>query len=533
MKTPSATQEVTQETGEPLSTGAQLLPLVFTVMEICCIYALFVGFSSVHVLGLHDPVMPFWGMLLLAGGAMWLSILLEKRAAKMMEAGKEPPSVAADAIWLFGLMIILEIPVLWGGLYAGSFAVWDARWFGALAHDFLTASPAFYRICLILMLSIYFGWRAVTLARQTLEPGRVFLTFRIGIGVLAVAGILRAMGQDMGNDPALFLVVLLFICCTVIAHALANASFIRETHAQGLFGSVEGQERNILSVVLAICAVFAVVALLAWLLISPELLGQIVSAVAPAYNAVVMVIATVVGWIVTPFYYVLSPLLSWLAAHLFGADLADMPEQKRYKPPVGIFQPTKDADPTTLAIGEIVRYALPIIVLLALAYGIARMLRKRRSRVRQRPGEQRESIWSWELFTTQLRAFLRSFWLRFFPQKQDEKEQVPAAVIAGSPMARTVREIYRALLQWAALRGVTRKQGETPYEFERRLRAYISQGEPELKGLTETYTQTRYSGSEPSQDVVVQTQQQWQAFQQQARFGPGPERKQNYGVADS
>jgi hypothetical protein len=84
----------------------------------------------------------------------------------------------------------------------------------------------------------------------------------------------------------------------------------------------------------------------------------------------------------------------------------------------------------------------------------------------------------------------------------------------GGPTTRSIRELYRALLRWAASRGYARKKYETPYEFQQRLHEHFPQTEPELGVVTEVYTATRYGEVVPDEDEVDRVRQMWMNLQQ-------------------
>jgi hypothetical protein len=143
------------------------------------------------------------------------------------------------------------------------------------------------------------------------------------------------------------------------------------------------------------------------------------------------------------------------------------------------------------------------------------LARMKRVRVSRNVDEVHESLWSWELFLTQLRALLHALWLRLFPRRAAVAlEQGSIDERTLEPTARTIREMYRALLRWAADRGYPRKKDETPYEFRKRLRARLPLTEPELGIMTDAYTAIRYGRAVPSDADVASVQQTWSQLRQ-------------------
>ena len=163
---------------------------------------------------------------------------------------------------------------------------------------------------------------------------------------------------------------------------------------------------------------------------------------------------------------------------------------------------------------------LPIVIIVFIVLIVLLLTRLRRKRVTRRSEEVHESLWSWELFLMQLRALLRALWLRLFPHRQRaglEQGSIDEGVV--EPAARTIREVYRAMLRWAAERGYARKKNETPYEFRLRLRARLPLTEPELGTMTHAYTAIRYGRAVPSEDEVAHVQQLWNQLRQKQMDG--------------
>ena len=91
----------------------------------------------------------------------------------------------------------------------------------------------------------------------------------------------------------------------------------------------------------------------------------------------------------------------------------------------------------------------------------------------------------------------------------EEDSVVVTEEIKGEPAARSIREIYRALLKKAAGRGYPRKRFETPYEFKQRLDEKVPLAEPQLEVITEAYAFTRYGGDVPDEAQLAQVRSKW------------------------
>jgi hypothetical protein len=126
-----------------------------------------------------------------------------------------------------------------------------------------------------------------------------------------------------------------------------------------------------------------------------------------------------------------------------------------------------------------------------------------------------ESLWSWSLFWSQFKAFLRAIFGRFLPRHVIEGETtvIPAEIL-GDPAARNMREIYRAFLKKAASLGYARKKDETPNELRLRLDEKAPLVEPQLEVITEAYALVRYGASIPDAEDVAYVQRTWSELDQ-------------------
>ncbi len=178
--------------------------------------------------------------------------------------------------------------------------------------------------------------------------------------------------------------------------------------------------------------------------------------------------------------------------------------------------PSSSPSPVFIVAAEII---VPILLLLAVFF-LLRWALSHRQRVRlgiqRRSLDIHESLWSWALFWMQLKSFLRGLLQRFFPQRatSEEKQEAWEEIRDGEPAARTIREIYRALLKKASYRGYARKKDETPYEFKQRLDEKVPLTEPQLEVITEAYALTRYGGNVPDEAEVAHVRGVWTELNQ-------------------
>jgi hypothetical protein len=503
------------------SVGEFFIPTLLAAMETCWIDAILIGLASINFFGSSAPLMPFWAPFILIGGSQWLLYYAERRAASnasSQETNEATPVHSGNALFI-GLISILAIFLVWLHIYAQKAFLLDPGWMVALVNDILLLNLNFFQVVAIAGLSFLFGWRGIQLSQREVEPYNAFRSLCLGLGIIMAVIVLRAGQESTGTasfhyDVTLLLLIPIFLFLSLSAHALARVAFIRRTHPTGLQGSVVIQERAIMMVIGAIGLVLLLITLLVGSAVSPNILRDTLRALAPlgaVYQWLIWAFAYVAAIIVTPFF--------WLASWFFSLFPNKFPTIRTAKGPgtnKKIIPPLTSTSPEVILAAKII---VPILLLLAVFF-LLRWALSRRQRVRvgtrRRSLDIHESLWSWALFWMQLKSFLRGLLQRFFPQRatSEEKQEAWEEIRDGEPAARTIREIYRALLKKAAYRGYVRKKDETPYEFKQRLDEKVPLTEPQLEVITEAYALTRYGGNVPDEAEVAHVRGLWTELDQ-------------------
>ncbi len=496
-----------------LSGGERLLPYLLAAMETCWVDAILIGLAGANSASAHAFFLPLWVPFVLIAGSYWLAYTPGQRRASGTDSSTSFSMTIPVAVLLVGTTLFS----LWSGIYASSIALWNPTWLGNLVSDLLLLGPEAMHIVGIFVVILYFYWRGLRLSHSSLEPGHIFNTIRIGVGVLIAVIVLQAATNTAtSNEIFLLLLIPLFLMFALVAHALAQTVFVRITHRSGLQGNVLLQERALLGIITAFGGILLLLSLLVGALASPAFLTdaqRIFTPIVTLYNALANILALVLTLLIAPIIWLLN---------LFHFRLKDPNFQVRTSqvvckqhphsiqctkslPPQGSFDPL-----FVLSI----KILLPVLVLVFLVLIVRLLMRRRSMRVTRRVVEMHESIWSWELFWTQMRAFLRALWLRLFPQLAGETDvQESESEVSTEPTARSIREVYRAMLRWATEHGYPRKKDETPYEFRTRLRTHLPFTEPEVSTMTEAYTAIRYGRVVPSEADVTHIQQTWHQLQ--------------------
>ncbi len=501
------------ETEDITSLGEFLLPSLLGAMEACWIVAVLLGLAGLGFLGARVPLLPFWAPFVFIIGTQWLFYVIDRRD----EHARHAPGFIA-------LAVALCLFIIWLQVYAPVSSIFDPRWLGNLFSDMLFLNNHFFQVVFIVALSFLLCWRGLRLISRTIEPSTISRTLIVGILVIIAVILLLAQlainGAAESNAALLFLLIPLFLYLSLASHALARISFVRRTHSTGLQGSIVAQERAVVTVMGLLGAALLLITVLIATFAGPAFFTSALRALAPlgsalanAYNWLVGIFADIVIFLLTPIFW----LINWLAHFLPARGPA--PPIRLPRPglrPPNRLPPSPATNPALLLALKIL---LPVIVLLIIVLLVRRALRHRRKtkvRRRLRDNDFHESLWSWSLFWSQLRAILRALFGRFLPKPVAEAQaaMTSASEESADPAARDIRTIYRAFLKKAAARGYARKKDETPGELRQRLDEKAPVVEPQLEAITEAYTMVRYGESLPNADDVVYVQSKWSELDQ-------------------
>jgi hypothetical protein len=229
------------------SLGEHLIPLLLLVGEVCISYAILLSLAvSLNFAGDANPLLPFWGLLLILLIFYGVSRLFRHRA---------PTGVARKVIepltWLL-LVPSLSLFFVWLNNYAQTTSLFSLQWLLAWPHDFLPASQ-FVVFVLVVAIS---GWRGYRLVYKHFLSDDIDRFFKFGVVVLLVViGIFLFQFDVTAADQIAYitrlspqipaLLTATFFICMLTARALQNVSYIRHFHRAKLWGSISRQEQVI------------------------------------------------------------------------------------------------------------------------------------------------------------------------------------------------------------------------------------------------------------------------------------------------
>jgi hypothetical protein len=503
-----------------LSLGEYFLPFFLAAMETCWLNAILIGLAGLDFLGSSAALLPFWGPPLLLFVALWLfRRALQKETATREEQAEDEGNKGVHTIpglrLMFTVLALLAAGLIWLHIYSAKYFLLDPAWLLAFVGDLLTLNSNFYQALAIVAVTIYLCWRGMKLAQFAIQPGPIFRQLWVGLLILLAAILLRA-GVGAGghtDDVILVLLIPIFLYLALVTHALARITFTRRVHPFGLEGSIAAQERAMLSIITGMGLALLILTILGTAVFSPAFFTSLQPAwlfLGNIYDWLAGVVAQILTWIVTPIFYLLSPLLTRFRPSL---PTPSNPSQNRR----GVHPPQiSSVSPGVINAAHILLILLILLILGMLVWLTLRRRKRLRIVLNLKGGDIHESVWSWKLFWNQLRALFRAFFGRFFRKRSGDEQrgQMVEEEIVAAPAARTIREIYRALLKKAAARGHMRRRDETPREFRQRLDMHEPSAEPQLGLLTDAYILTRYGGAVPDKHELTTVSRLWNELEQ-------------------
>jgi hypothetical protein len=167
----------------------------------------------------------------------------------------------------------------------------------------------------------------------------------------------------------------------------------------------------------------------------------------------------------------------------------------------------RPAEGGTMEVPSLVLWAVLIGILIGVAAAMFLMMRKRRAdrSTPRGPAVEVEKIrlsvkilQGLASMIKRLQRWAKRFWLSLLGR------MTRLARPPEDESTKSVRELYRSLLRWAARRGVPRTLSDTPLEYLRQLCQRFPEGAQELTVVTKAYIQARYSlGQQEGADFMV------------------------------
>ena len=461
--------------------NAQSVLFWAALMEVLWVYPWLIWFGAWKNLAWEKPPMSLAGAVAFAVVVAVLAHFCLRRSWSLTRV--RLVLLGASAI-LLALIIRLEM--------GGGYSLWDPGW-GQYALDNLSMLVGG------LVFGAYLIWRAISIGREGSSFDSLYQRFVVGLVALVILlvvwGAAPRITVSRGVLSAAGLYVAGYFFVSLLAFAINNLQSIREQmlhhdEAYGLFS------RRWLALVLVIVAAIVLVSL------------GIASAISFDLGALLLhPLSVLANWLLTAFLYgIVYPLaiaamgLLYVVRFIVSLIRSEQSPEPFSLPDFSNLTETAtegqevDSFPNEIILA--LKWGLIALAALLVIFILARTLFRKGSTADEEIEEVSESLWSWEVFKSDLRSFLANLLKRFRRQEPATSEALvePIAVAQseGQPRLLTVREIYQGLLWGGRSLGLPRKYPETPYEYQEKLGGHIGRQSPELQAITEAYVAERY-----------------------------------------
>jgi len=240
-----------------------------------------------------------------------------------------------------------------------------------------------------------------------------------------------------------------------------------------------------------------------------------------SYNLISWIIQpldTLAGWLLTAFLYVVGyPLgylvegIYWVGSYVIAWLMARLTSQEMMQIEMGeIGDKTEEivtgSFPATL--GAVLQWLLLLVIIGVIIFFLSRAIFRYWRGAQEKGYEEiNESLWSWNIFGADVKAFLKSFTDRLRPGGAHLAP--PLASTITEPRYIDIREIYRGLLWEGDRYGYPRARSQTPFEYQSYLESRFDSQKVQLTAITNAYVDNRYGQVPPESDEDLTLVRWW------------------------
>ena len=326
---------------------------------------------------------------------------------------------------------------------------------------------------LLLLATIYTFWRGTRLLGHDKASLRTFFT-RATIALMLIIGFGFWIGGTDAEPfvPAATAMVLIFFAVGLLTIALAGSSEVSDTQLSRLGW------RGFLTISGAI----GLVLLFGLLFVS--LFGK---GVLQVVYTIWTIFATAIVLIMLPLFFVVEALVRWLFTLFDFRVVLEALERLQQRQLIQQQQATKPLQalpPWVSVLLQVVLALVPVLILVALF-----LLSRRRGRRMINGDEVRESLWSWNGLTSDLRSLIAGLRL---PQRGGGGLRAALARLRGTDPVSRIRRSYLRLLLLGEAREHPRTPPQTPREYSPTASAVLPTARQPIGTLTSAYERARY-----------------------------------------
>ena len=464
---------------------SQIVPVLTILMEVFWSYACLVFISQMASRVWEGPPLNLISCVILA---LFTEVIVRLAMARKWSLKKIRWLVLSPLLLL--LLVILRLNL------SGGYSLQDTGWFSYAGANLSAILVGFF-------FGIYLAWRGISTGRQEKTFSQIYQRFLIGLTGLILVLVMWGFAGELKGDiwGKIGLEIVLFFGTGLLALAIANLETLRIELAQHQEGTASFSRRWLSMLVILVLAILGL-GIAAFSVFSSD-----------AGNSLVHILGVLYDWLLTGLMYLLYPV-GLIAAGLYYVVrfILSLIRGDVVRPEFEMSGPGDWADklqgqgetPIPAALVAAIKWGSIVIVTGLVIFFLVRALNRYwQSKSTEGIEEVHETLWTWKLFTRDLKSVLAWLFRWARRRKKSRGEAAPAAafdpkVIGNPDRLYSIREIYQALLWQGRQAGSPRRAAETPYEYERRLRQHHQGITEELNTLTEAYIIERYGQVQPA-----------------------------------
>ena len=499
--------------------AAVLFPLAVVLVEVFWFYPWLVWLGKWQKLVWQRPPLSLVSLILLLGISFFVTRFLTSRRWPLAWI-----QLSIVACGLAAIFIVVRVE------YTADLGLLSSQWFVHTARVFLDGFQHPHPMLIALPVGAYLWWRGISLGRSPLYSANIYRSFRVGIAALVVLMIVWrvSLGADSFESLAATVAphVAAFFFFGLAALALGNLQAIQQKMPPE--EPVRLSNRRWLPILFGIVSGIVLAGIGIASIFSP----QFVSLLTRLFEPVLDFLRLVMHYLLIPLGYIAAGLfyvMRFIVNLIRGGRTLEPFQTPEFFRPEGLPEPAE-----ALAISDIVILAIKwtlfaIAAVVVIFFLVRAISRYRSSRVKADIEQIDESLWSWELFTSDLRLFFSLLWQRLRRKRKQVIRGIPVpGWFAADDVETTlgIREIYQHLLWQASYFGIARRRHETPYEYTSRLVQAVPDGSEQLGQLTDIYINVRYGDREAEDRQVTYANSLWRVLRRLLRRTEGDQQVQ-------
>ncbi|MEM7534682.1 MAG: hypothetical protein AAF639_21060 [Chloroflexota bacterium] len=449
-------------------------------------------------------------------------------------------------LFVMGLGLIAILTALWFQLYSNAFFIMDPRWLAQLSVD-LIRWPDAVPISFYVMLFVAFLWMAGILdAGRGLSHDAIWQTFGRGMIAFVLYFLIVVSNRSFMLDSQIVYLLMAFFAIGMAALAFSSLKItVGLDRALGRYGQQRSATRSLpisrhwFITVGTVILVLLGLSFLVSLLIAPDTVAGLLAILSRVagfiWNIVANIIVAISYVLFLIFYYIyllLQPLFQGLGGEREEEPFESAPAAEDATP-----TPPPVQDP--IVVPDSYRWVAIVLLVLAILFVCALVLRRLNVIESEDEDEERESILSADLLQDQLSNLLG----RFFGGLRPQDLSLFLRLDGEADTRRRIRQVYQDLLAKTDTIGYAHQPPQTSNEYQDFLERELDVNtvrsgstvsfsstvdendmaeltnaqavlENQLETITASYNEARYAPEPPSLDVAQKTQEAWASVEQ-------------------